>query len=113
MQRAVAPRLDASRPGLRAAGLIPVALAAATAVAFLPVLGNGFVDWDDFHEPAGLARYFEEAARHAPEAPVPRLGLVRAWLTLGEVERARAEFEVLRWLRPDLAAVVAAAGGAS
>ena len=63
-----------------------------------------------FHEPVGLARFFEEAARDEPEAPVPRLGLVRAWLTLGDVERARAEFEVLRRLYPDLAAVVAAAG---
>jgi hypothetical protein len=67
----------------------------------------------NFHEPAGLARYFEEAARHRPEAPVPRLGLVRAWLTLGDVERARAEFEVLRRLHPELAAVVVAAGRSS
>jgi hypothetical protein len=49
-------------------------------------------------------------ARHKPEAPVPRLGLVRAWRALGEGERARAELEVLGRLHPGLAGVVAAGG---
>jgi hypothetical protein len=58
------------------------------------------------HEPAALARYFEDAVRHRPEAPVARLGLVRAWLELGERERARAEHEVLRRLHSGLATLV-------
>jgi protein O-mannosyl-transferase len=47
MQRAVTPRPATARPEIRAARLVPVALAAVTVMAFLPVLGNGFVDWDD------------------------------------------------------------------
>jgi hypothetical protein len=47
MLRAVAPRLDSVRLRLPAAGFTTVALAVVTAIAFLPVLGNGFVDWDD------------------------------------------------------------------
>jgi hypothetical protein len=62
-----------------------------------------------FYEPAALARYFEDVARHKPDAPVPRLGLVRAWRALGERERARAELEVLRRLHPGLADAVVAA----
>jgi tetratricopeptide (TPR) repeat protein len=63
-----------------------------------------------FHEPAALARYFTEAARHKPGAPVPRLGLVLAWRALGERERAGAELEVLRRLHPGLARAVGAEG---
>jgi tetratricopeptide (TPR) repeat protein len=47
MPNTVAPPLVAARPGVVAAWLIPVALAGAAALAFLPILGNGFVDWDD------------------------------------------------------------------
>jgi tetratricopeptide (TPR) repeat protein len=63
-----------------------------------------------FYEPAALARYFEGAARHRPDAPVPRLGLVRAWRALGERDRARAELEALGRLHPGLAGVVVAGG---
>ena len=63
-----------------------------------------------FYEPATLAQYFEDVARHKPDAPVPRLGLVRAWRVLGERERARAEIEVLGRLHPGLAAVVVTEG---
>jgi hypothetical protein len=66
-----------------------------------------------FYEPVALARYFEDVARHRPDAPVPRLGLVRAWRALGERDRARAELETLRRLHPGLAGVVAGEGEAS
>jgi hypothetical protein len=66
-----------------------------------------------FHAPAAFARYFEDMARHKPEAPVARLGLVRAWRALGEPERARAELEVLRRLNPDLAGLLGAGIGPS
>ena len=46
---------------------------------------------------------------HRPEAPVPRLGLVRAWLAVGQPDRARAEHEVLRRLHPGLGALMAPA----
>jgi hypothetical protein len=63
--------------------------------------------------PAALARYFEDVARHRPVAPVARLGLVRAWRALGKLERARAEWEVLRQLDPALAGLVASRIGSS
>jgi protein O-mannosyl-transferase len=66
-----------------------------------------------FYEPAALAHYFEDAARHRPEAPVPRFGLVRAWRALGRPERAGAELDVLRRLHPGLANRVVAGGGPS
>jgi tetratricopeptide (TPR) repeat protein len=62
------------------------------------------------YEPSALLPYFEAAVHHRPEAPVPRLALVRAWRALGERERARAELEVLRRLHPSLAGLVVAAG---
>jgi tetratricopeptide (TPR) repeat protein len=65
------------------------------------------------HEPGALVRFFEAAARRRPEAPVPRAGLVRGWLALGERERARGELDVLRRLHPALAAAVAARLGGS
>ena len=83
MQRAVAPRLDASRPGLRAAGLIPVALAAATSVAFLSILGNEFVDWDD--------------TRNLLENPSYR-GLGLAQLRWMATESHHGHFVPLTWL---------------
>jgi hypothetical protein len=89
-----------------------VALAAVTVMAFLPVLETvGVVDGEGrFHAPATLAQYFEDVACHKPDAPVPRLGLVRAWRALGERERARAELEVLGRLHPGLASAVVAGG---
>jgi hypothetical protein len=61
-----------------------------------------------FCEAPALIPYFVDAARHRPEAPVPRLGLVRAWLAVGETDRAQAELAVLRRIHPDLAATLAA-----
>jgi hypothetical protein len=109
------------------------ALAAASGLAVLPVLGSGIVDWDPtrsfranpryrglgwaqprgvateaHYDAPGVARSFAEPARHGPERPVPRLGLARARLARGEPGRARAELDVLRRLRPDLATILAA-----
>ena len=64
-----------------------------------------------FHAPADLASYYGAAARHRPEAPVPRLGLVRAWTALADRDRARDELERLRRLAPGLADLAAARGG--
>jgi hypothetical protein len=61
-----------------------------------------------FDEPPGPARSFEEAARHGPDWRVPRLGLERAQPAFGEPQRARAEPEVRRRLRSDLATILAA-----
>jgi len=61
-----------------------------------------------FYPPKDLVHYFEDVVRHKPEAPVPRLGLVRAWWNLGDRDRARSELEVLRRLKPDLARLVEA-----
>jgi tetratricopeptide repeat protein len=63
------------------------------------------------HDPTTLATYYGTAARHRPDAPVPRLGLVRAWTALGDRERARDELERLRRLAPGLAELVAAGSG--
>jgi hypothetical protein len=60
-----------------------------------------------YYEPAALVPYFADAVRHRPEAPIPRFGLVRAWLAIGEKDRAQVELDVLRRLHPDLAARVA------
>jgi hypothetical protein len=87
---------------------MPAALAVAPGLAVLPVLGNGFVDWDGtrsslanpryrglgwaqprgvateaHYDPPGVARDFEGPARHGPE------------------------LAVLRRLRPDLATIAA------
>jgi protein O-mannosyl-transferase len=62
-----------------------------------------------FYEPVALVRYFEQAAAHRPAAPVPRLGLVRAWLRAGDRDRARAAYDDLHRLHPGLAALVAPA----
>lgn len=123
--------------------LIPVALAAVTVMAFLPVPGNGLGDWDDTrsfldnpryrglgwtqlqwrmtashdgplvplawltlalgYDVRGMVRL--GLARHEPDAPVPRLALVRAWRT-----RARAELDAPGRLHPGLAGVVTAGG---
>jgi tetratricopeptide (TPR) repeat protein len=61
-----------------------------------------------FYEPAALVQYYEEMVRRGPDAPVPRLGLVSAWRTLGARERAGAELEALRRLHPGLAGAVVA-----
>jgi tetratricopeptide (TPR) repeat protein len=63
-----------------------------------------------FYAPTALVHYFEDVARHKPDAPVPRFGLVRTWRVLGEPARARAELEVLRRLHPGLAGLVAPDG---
>src|SRR5262249_22765920 len=41
------PRAVTSPPATRASWLVPLAIAATTVIAFLPVLANGFVSWDD------------------------------------------------------------------
>ena len=64
-----------------------------------------------FYDPNALASYYGAAAQHRPEAPVPRLGLVRAWTALGDRDRARGELERLRRLAPGLADLAAARGG--
>jgi tetratricopeptide (TPR) repeat protein len=64
-----------------------------------------------FYPPTALAGYYGAAAAHRPEAPVPRLGLVRAWTALGDRDRARSELERLRRLAPGLADLAAARGG--
>jgi hypothetical protein len=61
-----------------------------------------------FYDATALAGYYGDAARHQPDAPVPRLGLVRAWTALGDGARASDELERLRRLAPELAELVAA-----
>ncbi len=39
--------MKSGRPSARGSWVIPLAIAAVTVVAFLPVFGNGFVSWDD------------------------------------------------------------------
>jgi hypothetical protein len=64
-----------------------------------------------FYDPTALASYYGAAAQHRPEAPVPRLGLVRVWTALGDRDRARGELERLRQVAPGLADLAAARGG--
>ncbi len=45
----------------------------------------------------------ERVLAQNPEAGSARLGLIRAYLALGRVERARAEYDILRRLNPPLA----------
>jgi tetratricopeptide (TPR) repeat protein len=103
--------IDAYREGLALAphGLA-VRLSLATALLAAGHLDQtvGVVDgaWH-FYGPTALLHYFEDVVRHKPDAPVPQLGLVRAWRALGEGKRARGELEALRRLHPDLAAAVA------
>jgi hypothetical protein len=63
-----------------------------------------------YHPPERLLRVFEGAVRRRPDAPLPRLGLARAWLAVGDRARARREHEVLRQLHPGLAAALAVPG---
>ena len=56
-----------------------------------------------YYPPSALVHYFEDAVQHKPDAPVPRLGLVRARWSVGERERARSELTELRRLAPELA----------
>jgi protein O-mannosyl-transferase len=109
--------IDAYRAGLALAPRsLAVRLSLAAALLSVGRLNEaiGAVDGASrFYAPAALARYFEDMARHKPEASVARLGLVRAWRALGEPERARAELEVLRRLNPDLAGLVGAGIGPS
>jgi protein O-mannosyl-transferase len=56
-----------------------------------------------YYPPGALVHYFEDAVQHKPDAPVPRLGLVRARWRAGERERARSELQELRRLAPELA----------
>jgi Flp pilus assembly protein TadD len=58
------------------------------------------------HEATALARYFEQAVAARPEDPVPRAGLVLAWLALGEPERAREAHRVVERLHPGLAGLL-------
>jgi tetratricopeptide (TPR) repeat protein len=60
-----------------------------------------------YHRPDELVRYFGAAVSARPGLPVNRLGLLQAYLALGERGRAREEYEALARLAPDLAALVA------
>jgi protein O-mannosyl-transferase len=66
-----------------------------------------------YYPPDALVHYFEDVVRHKPDAPVPRLGLVRARWSVGEREQAQKELVVLRRLNPDLAKRVEAGLGLS
>jgi hypothetical protein len=110
-------RRAAYRAGLAVAPRgLAMRLSLATALLAVGRMDERVVVVDDarrFYEPAALARYFQDAARHRPEAPVPRYALVRAWRVLGEPARARAELEALRRLHPELADLAAPEGESS
>jgi protein O-mannosyl-transferase len=53
--------------------------------------------------PADAVAYFERAALRAPRAPGARVGLVRAYLALGDHTQAERELDALRALDPKLA----------
>jgi len=53
--------------------------------------------------PADAVAYFERAALRAPRAPGARVGLVRAYLALGDHMQAERELDALRALDPKLA----------
>ncbi len=53
--------------------------------------------------PAETILYFQRAIALQPDAPLPRLGLARAFLALGNTAAAREQSEILRRLDPRLA----------
>lgn len=53
--------------------------------------------------PGDAVAYFERAAVRAPRAPAARVGLVRAYLALGDHTQAERELDTLRALDPELA----------
>ncbi len=55
------------------------------------------------HPADRLVRHFEQVVTADPAAPVPRLGLVLAWLEAGDRARARAALDALRQVHPGLA----------
>jgi hypothetical protein len=56
-----------------------------------------------FSSPAVLADYFRQVAAAQPAAPVPRLGLLQAYVRSGDRARAREAYETLAGLHPALA----------
>ncbi len=48
------------------------------------------------------AEFAQRSVGEAPNLPAPRLCLVIAWITLGEIDRARSEFQAVRKLAPEL-----------
>jgi Flp pilus assembly protein TadD len=61
--------------------------------------------------PAGMVQYFRSASEWRPTAPIPRLGLIEAYLRLGDREQARQEYQALSRLDPELALVTREALG--
>lgn len=53
--------------------------------------------------PAEAITHFQRALKLNPKAPQPRRGLARAYLALGQIDRARAEYEVLKRLDGNVA----------
>jgi tetratricopeptide (TPR) repeat protein len=61
--------------------------------------------------PAVMVQYFRSASEWRPTAPIPRLGLIEAYLRLGDREQARQEYQALSRLDPELALVTREALG--
>ena len=58
-----------------------------------------------------MVQYFRSASEWRPTAPIPRLGLIEAYLRLGDREQARQEYQALSRLDPELALVTREALG--
>jgi len=54
-----------------------------------------------------MAAFFRESATVRPTEPIPRLGLVQAYLALGQLDQARREYQELSALDSDLARLLA------
>ena len=65
----------------------------------LNILGWGYFAAGEY---AKAAEFAQRSVGEAPNLPASRLCLVISWIALGEIDRARSEFQVLRNLAPQI-----------
>jgi tetratricopeptide (TPR) repeat protein len=90
----------------RSPDMVPVRVSLATALVAADRLPEAVARLDEaarFSSPSELVDHFRRVTAAQPAAPVPRLGLLQAYVRAGDDARAREAYEALAGLHPGLA----------